>query len=96
VPTLRTRIDITSFTLIEPVPGLKGFLTTLRQQGIEIGLVTSSLKEQTDIVMPEVLKSIGTYPDYESFYEAVIADDEVGEPFLNHNQISTPGWPRRS
>ena len=34
--------------LIEPVPGLKGFLTTLLQQRIKIGLVTSSLKEEAD------------------------------------------------
>ena len=68
--------------LIEPMPGLKQFLTTLRQRGVKIGLVTSSLKEEADIVMPEVFKGMGLNPDYESFYDGVIAADEVGEAFL--------------
>ncbi|MCK4591287.1 MAG: HAD family phosphatase [Candidatus Latescibacteria bacterium] len=68
--------------LIEPMPGLKEFLTTLRQRGVKIGLVTSSLKEEADIVMPEVFKGMGLDPDYESFYDGVIAADEVGEAFL--------------
>ncbi|RLA94884.1 MAG: hypothetical protein DRG83_19220 [Deltaproteobacteria bacterium] len=69
-------------TLIEPMPGLKEFLTTLKQKGIKIGLVTSSLKKEADIVMPEVFKRMGMDPDYESFYDGVIAADEVGEAFL--------------
>jgi beta-phosphoglucomutase-like phosphatase (HAD superfamily) len=68
--------------LIEPMPGLKQFLTTLRQRGIKIGLVTSSLKEEADIVMPEVFRGMGLDRDYESFYDGVIAADEVGEAFL--------------
>ncbi len=69
-------------TLIEPMPGLKEFLTALRQREVKIGLVTSSLKKEADIVMPEVFKGMGMDPDYESFYDGIIAADEVGEAFL--------------
>lgn len=68
--------------LIEPMPFLGEFLTGLRERGIRVGLVTSSLKLEVDIVMPEVFKGIGFDPDYESWYDGVIAADNVGESFL--------------
>jgi beta-phosphoglucomutase len=68
--------------LIEPMPGLRRFLEALRARGVRIGLVTSSLKKEADIVMPVVFEGMGLPPDYEAFYDGVIAADEVGEAFL--------------
>jgi beta-phosphoglucomutase-like phosphatase (HAD superfamily) len=69
-------------SLIEPMPGLREFLEALKDRGVKVGLVTSSLKKEVDIVMPEVFKGMGMPPDYESFYDGVIAADDVGEAFL--------------
>ncbi len=68
--------------LIEPVPGLGPFLATLKDRGIKVGLVTSSLKKEADIVMAEVFHLLDIDVDYESYYDGVIAADEVGEAFL--------------
>lgn len=69
-------------SLIEPMPGLREFLEKLKDRGIKVGLVTSSLQAEVNIVMPEVFRGMGLSPDYRSFYDAVIAADEVGEAFL--------------
>ncbi len=68
--------------LIEPMPGLREFMEALRKRGVKVGLVTSSLKVEVDIVMPVVFRGMGLPEDYESFYDAVIAADDVGEAFL--------------
>lgn len=69
-------------SLIEPMPGLREFLEELRSHGTKIGLVTSSLKKEVDIVMPVVFERMGMSPAYEAFYDGVIAADDVGEAFL--------------
>jgi len=68
--------------LIEPMPGLREFLTTLKARDVKVGLVTSSLKKEVDIVMPVVFDRMGLPPDYEAFYDGVITADDVGEAFL--------------
>lgn len=68
--------------LIEPMPYLKEFLQGAKARGIKVGLVTSSLKLEVDIVMPEVFRGMGMDPDYEAFYDGVLAADQVGESFL--------------
>ncbi|MBN1417216.1 MAG: HAD family phosphatase [Planctomycetes bacterium] len=68
--------------LIEPMPGLPEFLSTCKRRGIRVGLVTSSLREEVDIIMPEVFGRMGIAERFERFYDGVIAADEVGEAFL--------------
>ena len=68
--------------LIEPMPHLREFLEWARERGIRVGLVTSSLQYEVDIVMPEVFRGMGLDPDHTAFYDGVIAADAVGEPFL--------------
>lgn len=68
--------------LIEPMPHLAEFLRWAKARGLKIGLVTSSLQLEVDIVMPEVFRGLGWDPDYRAFYDGVIAADQVGEPFL--------------
>ncbi len=81
--TLRNIRDrVITDRLIEPMPYLREFLLGAKERGIKLGLVTSSLKLEVDIVMPEVFRGMGLDPDYESFYDGVIAADQVGESFL--------------
>ena len=68
--------------LIEPMPHLGEFLLWARELGVKLGVVTSSIQWELDIIMPEVFKSLGWDPDYKAFYDAVISADAVGEPFL--------------
>lgn len=68
--------------LIEPMPFLKEFLTGLKERGIKVGLVTSSLRLEVDIVMPEVFRAMDMDPDYAAFYDGVMTADDAGEPFL--------------
>ncbi|MFW5798379.1 MAG: HAD family hydrolase [Planctomycetota bacterium] len=68
--------------LIEPMPMLGEFLVWARGQGLKLGLVTSSLQKELDIVMPEVFRRLGWDLPYRSFYDATISADAVGEPFL--------------
>ena len=68
--------------LIEPMHGLHEFLTTLKERGVKVGLVTSSLKKEVDIVMPVVFYRMGLPSDYEALYDGVITADDVGEAFL--------------
>lgn len=68
--------------LIEPMLGLGSFLAALKEKGIKVGMVTSSLKKEADIVMTEIFKQLDIDTDYESYYDGVIAADEVGETFL--------------
>jgi beta-phosphoglucomutase-like phosphatase (HAD superfamily) len=68
--------------LIEPMPHLREFLEWAQERGIRVGLVTSSLQYEVDIVMPEVFRGMGLDPDHTAFYDGVIAADAVGEPFL--------------
>jgi beta-phosphoglucomutase-like phosphatase (HAD superfamily) len=69
-------------TLIEPMPHLREFLAWAKGRGLKVGLVTSSLQLEVDIVMPEVFRGMAMDPDYRAFYDGVIAADQVGEPFL--------------
>lgn len=68
--------------LIEPMPHLREFLHWAKGRGLRVGLVTSSLELEVDIVMPEVFRGMDMDPDYRAFYDGVIAADAVGEPFL--------------
>lgn len=68
--------------LIEPMPHLRKFLAWARERDLKIGLVTSSLELEVDIVMPKVFKGMDMNPNYREFYDGVIAADAVGEPFL--------------
>jgi len=68
--------------LIEPMPGLPEFLSTCKRRGIRVGLVTSSLREEVDIIMPEVFRRMGIAEPFERVYDGVIAAEEVGEAFL--------------
>lgn len=69
-------------TLIEPMPHLSEFLDWAHGRGLKVGLVTSSLEYEVDIVMPEVFKGMDRDPDFRAFYDGVIAADRVGEPYL--------------
>ncbi len=69
-------------TLIEPMPHLREFLAWAKGRGLKVGLVTSSLALEVDIVMPVVFRGMGMDEDFHAFYDAVIAADAVGEPFL--------------
>jgi beta-phosphoglucomutase-like phosphatase (HAD superfamily) len=69
-------------SLIEPMPHLREFLHWAKVRELKVGLVTSSLAYEVDIVMPEVFKGMDMDPDYERFYDYHIAADAVGEPFL--------------
>ncbi len=69
-------------TLIEPMPHLRQFLAWAKERGLKVGLVTSSLALEVDIVMPEVFKGMDLDPAYRAHYDGVIAADAVGEPFL--------------
>lgn len=69
-------------TLIEPMPNLREFLIWAKVRGMKVGLVTSSLALEVDIVMPEVFKGMDMDPNYREHYDGVIAADAVGEPFL--------------
>ena len=68
--------------LIVPMPHLREFLTWARERGIKLGLVTSSLQEECDIVMAQVFKEMEVPMAFQEFYDGVISADAVGEPFL--------------
>lgn len=68
--------------LIEPMPHLGEFLTWARARGLKIGIVTSSIEWELDIVMTEVFKRLGWSTPFKEFYDATIGADAVGEPFL--------------
>jgi len=57
--------------VFRPAPGLKAFLSTLKSQGIKIGLVTSGLYEKA---WPEVLSAFQTMGmgDPRDFYDTII------------------------
>lgn len=59
--------------LIEPRPGLKQFLLHLKEHGIQVGLVTSSLQEELEIVMDEVFRVMGMKEDFRDFYDGIIS-----------------------
>ena len=69
-----------------PVPGLKDFLTTLKEMGVKIGLVTSGLYEKA---WPEILSAFRTLGmgDPKEFYDAIIS---AGFP-LRRGEIGTLG-----
>lgn len=69
-----------------PTPGLRGFLLTLKDRGIKIGLVTSGLYEKA---YPEIVSAFRTLDmgDPEEFYDAIIT---AGYP-LRGGQAGTLG-----
>lgn len=68
--------------LIVPMPYLREFLEWAKGRGIKLGLVTSSLQEECDIVMAQVFKEMGMAVSFKDYYDGLIAADAVGEPFL--------------
>ena len=68
--------------LIEPMPGLKEFLLWAKSQRIKIGLVTSSIRKEVDMIMPVVFKGMELNIPHDELYDAIVTADDVGEPFL--------------
>ena len=70
-----------------PTPGLKEFLTTLKDRGVKIGLVTSGLYEKA---MPEIVSAFRTLDmgDPLAFYDAIIT---AGHPMRKGLESGTLG-----
>lgn len=68
--------------LIKPMPYLREFLLGLKGRGLKVGLVTSSLYEEMEIVMRHVFETLGMGVDFTDFYDGVISAEAAGEPFL--------------
>ena len=69
-----------------PAPGLKEFLTTVKNEGIKIGLVTSGLYEKA---MPEIISAFRQLDmgDPVEFYDAIITAGQA----LRKGQTGTLG-----
>ena len=68
--------------LIEPMPYLKEFLLWVKNHGIKVGLVTSSIRKEVDMIMPIVFKGMKLNVPYNELYDTIVSADDVGEPFL--------------
>lgn len=58
--------------LIEPMPFLAEFLSISKKLGIKLGLVTSSVEKEAQIVMPIVFQGMGFETPYEEYYDCVV------------------------
>jgi beta-phosphoglucomutase-like phosphatase (HAD superfamily) len=58
--------------LIEPMPYLGEFLSISKKLGIKLGLVTSSVEKEAQIVMPIVFRGMGFETPYEEYYDVVV------------------------
>ncbi|MDO8586094.1 MAG: HAD hydrolase-like protein [Armatimonadota bacterium] len=69
--------------LIEPMPFLAEFLSVCKKIGIKLGLVTSSVEKEAQIVMPIVFQGMNFDTPYEEYYDAVVtASDNEMENYL--------------
>jgi beta-phosphoglucomutase-like phosphatase (HAD superfamily) len=62
--------------LIEPMPFLAEFLGICKTLGIKLGLVTSSVEKEAQIVMPIVFQGMGFTEPYETYYDSVVTASE--------------------
>ena len=62
--------------LIEPMPFLAEFLSICKKLGVKLGLVTSSVEKEAQIVMPIVFKGMSFDTPYEDYYDAVVTASE--------------------
>ena len=58
--------------LIEPMPFLGEFLSICKKLGIKLGLVTSSVQKEAEIVMPIVFRGLGFDTPFEDYYDSVV------------------------
>ena len=58
--------------LIEPMPFLGEFLSICKKLGIKLGLVTSSVQKEAEIVMPIVFRGMGFDMPYQDYYDSIV------------------------
>lgn len=69
--------------LIEPMPFLGEFLSICKELGIKLGLVTSSVQKEAEIVMPIVFAGMGFHMPFMEYYDSVVtASDNEMENYL--------------
>ncbi|MCF7861972.1 HAD family phosphatase [Candidatus Woesearchaeota archaeon] len=59
--------------LVQPMPHLKEFLLYLKKNDTKIGLVTSSLQDEMEIVMDEVFRVMDMGCNFRDFYDGIIS-----------------------
>ena len=62
--------------LIEPMPFLGEFLSICKRLGIKLGLVTSSVQKEAEIVMPIVFAGMGFDMPFKEFYDSIVTASE--------------------
>jgi beta-phosphoglucomutase len=65
--------------LVQPMPHLKEFLLYLKENNIKVGLVTSSLQDEMEIVMDEVFRVMEMGVDFRNFYDGIISAGIQGQ-----------------
>lgn len=69
--------------LIEPMPFLAEFLSISKKLGIKLGLVTSSVRTEAEIVMPIVFAGMGFDTPFKEYYDTIVtADNNEMENYL--------------
>ena len=58
--------------LIEPMPFLAEFLSVSKELGIKLGLVTSSVQKEAEIVMPIVFAGMDFDTPFKEYYDSII------------------------
>ncbi|MDO8684222.1 MAG: HAD hydrolase-like protein [Armatimonadota bacterium] len=58
--------------LIEPMPFLAEFLSVSKELGIKLGLVTSSVQKEAEIVMPIVFQGMGFDTPLMEYYDCIV------------------------